>query len=163
MKRPSAVSLILMLCCFPIAGRAAESVVAKLTPDEFRAAGLHKLSAPEIAALDAALQRQTALAPPPRTPEPAREALFGAETLPAAKIAAAPSSIRTRIVGRFDGWTGRTVFALENGQRWQQRIPDTYAAPRALESPEVVLERGSFGYRLVIVELRHQVPVKRIQ
>lgn len=163
MKRPNPVTLVLILCCFQIGTRAAESVVAKLTPEEFRAAGLHKLSAPEIAALDAALQRQTSLAPPPRTPEPAREALFGAETLPAAKTSAAPSFLRTRIVGRFDGWTGRTVFVLENGQRWQQRIPDTYVAPRALESPEVVLERGSFGYRLVIPEFRHQVPVKRIQ
>lgn len=162
MKRPPAVSLVLILCCCPIAAPSAESVVAKLTPEEFKAAGLHKLSAPEIAALDAALQRQTAVAPP-KKPEPAREALFGAETLPASKTAAAPSSIRTRIVGRFEGWTGKTLFVLENGQRWQQRIPDTYVAPRPLESPEVVLERGSFGYRLVIPEFRHQVPVKRIQ
>lgn len=163
MKRPHAGLLALVLCCFPVASQAAESVVSKLTPEEFKAAGLHKLSAHEIAALDAALQRQTAVAPAKRTPEPSREALFGAETLPAAKAAAAPSSIHTRIAGRFDGWTGKTVFTLENGQRWQQRIPDTYVAPRPLESPAVVLERGSFGYRLVIVELRHQVPVKRIE
>lgn len=161
MKRPHLVSLI--LCGFAITSPAAESVVGKLTPAEFKAAGLDKLSAQEIAALDAALQRHTAGPPPKRGPEPARDALFGAETLPAAKSAAAPASIHTRIAGRFDGWTGKTVFDLENGQRWQQRIPDTYVAPRSLESPEVVLERGAFGYRLVIVELRHHVPVKRIQ
>ncbi len=47
--------------------------------------------------------------------------------------------IRTRIVGEFRGWDGDTVFRLENGQVWRQRLPGQWSY-RASD-PEVELSK----------------------
>ena len=52
--------------------------------------------------------------------------------------------IRTRIVGPFRGWTGSTVFALENGQYWKKRQSGNYRYKA--ESPEVELFKNRLGF-----------------
>jgi len=82
-----------------------------MSPQEFQKAGLNKLSAEELAALNAWLtgqmkQREAAVA---NAPHIDRSGFLepGDDT-----------PVHSRILGEFHGWRGRTHFALENGQVW---------------------------------------------
>ncbi len=56
------------------------------------------------------------------------------------------------IKGKFNGWTGNTLFTLDNGQVWRQSRPDTYYI-RAREDVAVVVYKGPGGYwRLRILD-----------
>jgi hypothetical protein len=57
--------------------------------------------------------------------------------------------IQSRIVGPFTGYTGRTIFTLENGQRWAQSQRDSRYFPK-IDSPPVVIVKAGFGYRMHI-------------
>ncbi len=131
----------------------AQKLQEKMSTEEFRSAGLHRLSPEELGYLNQWLF--------PAAPE--KTASFGQEQLPSAVPAPVTSNpeIATRIAGKFTGWDGRTVFRLENGQVWQQRQAGTYSY-RA-ESPEVTIRRGNFGYYLKVVTTRRQIPVKRLK
>jgi hypothetical protein len=70
--------------------------------------------------------------------------------------------IRSRHVGEFNGWTGQTVFRLENGQVWQQ-VRSGRMVWRA-DSPMITIRRGFMGgYRLSVEGVNKQVYVKRIK
>ena len=53
-----------------------------------------------------------------------------AETLAREKVAAdkvqSDAPFEANVVGDFKGWTGKTVFRLDNGQVWRQRSASTY-------------------------------------
>ena len=150
-----------------------------LKPEEFAEAGLHKLSAAELSSLEAALRRHGQLAagkstpavrPTPAAPSaPAAPAAktatadFGSEQVAAAKPAELTEALHSRISGTLDGFSGRAVFLLENGQIWQQRNPETASFSRRLVNPEVVITRGAVGYQMLIVALDRVVFVKRVQ
>src|SRR6266496_3185629 len=76
-----------------------------MSPEEFRAAGLNKLSADELQKLDAWLQgyRQTA----------EKKATSRAERTKLDLIA-------SRVDGSFGGLTGRTIIRLEDGTAWKR-------------------------------------------
>ena len=59
------------------------------------------------------------------------------------------TGIRTRIVGEFTGWTGETLFRLENGPVWKQRLPGRWFY-RA-NSPEVEIKKNMMGYWMLRV------------
>lgn len=72
-------------------------------------------------------------------------------------------AIETRLSGDYDGWSGKTVFKLENGQVWQQvdghqRIDDRRAAPAVKIYP------GMFGaYWLEVEGVGERVKVKPVK
>ncbi len=82
-----------------------------MTPEEYRAAGLDKLSPEELESLDKWLIRYTVgdSATLRRSNEEVRKA---EENL----------TIQANITGDFTGWSGETTFKLDNGQVWRQRI-----------------------------------------
>ena len=49
------------------------------------------------------------------------EELAAAEELEAAKAQALTEPFDATIVGNFSGWSGKSIFALDNGQVWRQR------------------------------------------
>ena len=61
----------------------------------------------------------------------------------------APEVIQSRIAGPFTGYTGRTIFTLENGQRWAQSQRDSAYFPK-IDSPPVLIMKSGFGYRMYI-------------
>ena len=69
--------------------------------------------------------------------------------------------IQARIKGPFTGWDGKTLFRLDNGQVWRQRIGGRYRY-RA-ESPQVEIVKGRFGYYLEVVETGRQIGVRRVR
>jgi hypothetical protein len=125
-----------------------------MTAEEFHAAGLDKLSPEEIDAVNGWLVRYTAT----DAPEVRRnDVVVKAEV---EKVEA--DGIRTRIAGEFRGWDGDTVFRLENGQVWKQRLPGRWYYPA--ESPEVELRKNLMGYWVMkVVAADRGVGVTRLQ
>jgi hypothetical protein len=53
-------------------------------------------------------------------------------------------TVKSRIVGEFSGWEARTVFVLENGQRWQVTGGSSYVTP-PVSGPAVEIVPGVLG------------------
>lgn len=71
--------------------------------------------------------------------------------------------INSRIVGKFSGWDGQTIFKLENGMIWVQADKDKFWV-KEVENPNVVIDPGMFGtWRLKIEGYNSECKVKRIQ
>lgn len=158
-----------------------------LTPGAFQAAGLHKLTATELARLNDLIAGRTAEVTAMAVETAVQEAV--ATTTVAVKAEAkaevkaeleaeqdrdrrrlrfAPTDwlgrgsgsdeptiererIESTLVGAFRGWSGRTVFTLANGQRWQQVDNATFTPPRAMENVKVTLTPSRFsGYFLQV-------------
>ncbi|MDG1204108.1 MAG: hypothetical protein P8N51_01920 [Pseudomonadales bacterium] len=114
-----------------------------MTEDQQRETGVSSLSAEQIKALDTWLITYTA-----------KDAPVIAKTSKAVKEEKKKTKddgIRSRIVGHFSGWGGKTRFKLENGQVWQQRYGAKWKT--SLENPEVVIKKTFLGtYTITIVE-----------
>lgn len=61
------------------------------------------------------------------------------------------TTVESRIAGTFRGWEGRTLFTLENGQRWQAEGSGTYVSPPR-ENPAVKISPGVLGSFWMTVE-----------
>jgi len=95
-------------------------------------------------------------------PDPDAASEFGAEQLPAQAV----DSIEARLVGDFTGWSGDTVFRLDNGQVWQQtrNYIRAYTPREPMHVPRVTISKGLFGsYDLRIEGVKRVVQVKRIK
>jgi lipoprotein-anchoring transpeptidase ErfK/SrfK len=62
-----------------------------------------------------------------------------------------PGSIRSSVVGRFDGWAPGTIFTLANGQVWKV-TDDTDAVLPIMQNPNVEITRGLIGAYFLQVE-----------
>jgi predicted secreted protein len=132
-----------------------------LRADDFAAADLGKLSAEELARLNALVRayKNGALAEAKRevavvaattaaSAEPAKKAEGG--LLAKAKVLLTPgteieyATVESRIEGNFTGWEGRAVLKLENGQRWQIANGGFYSAP-PIPNPKVKIVPASLG------------------
>ena len=71
--------------------------------------------------------------------------------------------IVSRLIGKFDGWDGQTVFKLENGMIWVQADKDKFFV-REIENPEVTIKPGIFSaWYLTIDGYNSKCKVRRIQ
>jgi len=113
-----------------------------MTPEQYEAAGLSKLDPAERARLDEFIKQYV-------TVSNERVATTAVDKAVAEKKVQAPEVIQSRIVGPFTGYTGRTVFTLENGQRWAQSQSDSAYFPK-VDSPPVLIVKAGFGYRMMI-------------
>lgn len=78
------------------------------------------------------------------------------------KLHVQPDLIRSRIDGPFRGWRGnKTRFRLENGEVWEQRQSSTFMVK--LDSPEVIIKKGRFGYTMEVPSIGKRVHVKQIK
>ncbi|MFP5368383.1 MAG: hypothetical protein ACLGIS_16395 [Actinomycetes bacterium] len=163
----------------------------KLPPEKFRAAGLEKLTPAELAQLEVLFEEhkrgelQTVQAEAATKIAAAEDKVRQAE----AKQAAAGSDkgggpgwlkalitlestnakpekaevFETRLKGRFKGWSGKTMFTLEDGQRWQQVNSGEYSPVDEEDSPRIKIYPGSLGsYWLEVEGHRQRVRVKPV-
>jgi len=181
-----------MLCCVATqAGTSASKPVDirnLMNVTQFKHAGLNKLSPDEINTLNTWLNqylnsrampapasvRQAAATPSSNASSvpPAAEstsaapasgiANFGADTMAPKESSREPNRIESRIAGQFTGWTGDTVFKLENGQVWKQAATGYYTNIQ-LDHPQVVIKKLSFGYLLTVPGHGETVFVRRIK
>jgi len=106
-----------------------------MSAEEFRAAGLNKLSPDELQKLDAWLQgyRQTA----------EKKATSRAERTKLDLIA-------SRVDGSFGGLNGRTIIRLEDGTAWKQANADDRFHARVTDHPGAAVVHTIFGYKMRI-------------
>ena len=72
------------------------------------------------------------------------------------------NEINSRIVGKFNGWTGETQFQLENGQIWRQSGNGFLRV--SMNNTKVKIEAGMFGGYILSVEgYNSRVKVKRVK
>jgi NADH pyrophosphatase NudC (nudix superfamily) len=135
------VSLIAVVAAEP-ESTAFPGVQKAMTPEDYEAAGLSKLGPEERAKLDEFIRNYVAVSND-------RVATNAVEKAVKEKKAVAPEIIQSRIVGPFTGYTGRTVFQLENGQRWVQSQLEEAHFPK-VDNPPVVIVKAGFGYRMHI-------------
>jgi hypothetical protein len=113
-----------------------------MTPEQYEAAGLSKLEPAERAKLDEFIRNYVVVSNE-------KVATSAVDKAVKENKVSAPEVIQSRIVGPFTGYTGRTVFTLENGQRWAQSQFDSAYFPK-IDSPGVVIVKSGFGYRMYI-------------
>jgi hypothetical protein len=125
-----------------------------MTPQQFRAAGLTKLTSAELAALDAWVDKYSdiliELSMRAQSPAPA----------PAAPTTTS-AAIESQIDGDFNGWEGETIFKLTNGQIWQQAEYD-YEYEYAF-MPEVTIYKTSACWKMKVEGMDDTVCVKRLK
>ena len=141
------------------------SLEEQMTGQEFEAAGLEKLSPPELESLNGWIRRHsfaTLDAPAAGT------AVSGADNSVADRRGFKGGKedrtpITSRIMGPFSGWDGQTVFKLENGMIWTQTDKDKFYLDE-VENPVVVIEPRMFGrWELSIEGHDAECRVERIQ
>ncbi|MEM6901040.1 MAG: hypothetical protein AAF583_14880 [Pseudomonadota bacterium] len=127
-------------------------IEALMDEAEFSEAGLGKLSQDELKNLNAWLLRYTA-----------GEAKVLQQKNTAVREAKKNLEVVSRITGEFSGWTGKTVFTLENGQVWQQRLDGRYRY-RGEANPEVRISKNWMGfYRMELIGQKKAIGVTRVQ
>ncbi len=143
--------LALLLCAAPRAEDRFPGIEALMSAEEFRAAGLDKLSPAEREALDRWLLRYTAT-----------DSQVLRSTNEEVRRAEEEHEIRARIVQPFAGWTGDTRFVLDNGQVWAQRLDGRYHYGG--EDTDVVIRKNFFGfYTMTLVATGRSVGVSRVE
>jgi hypothetical protein len=118
------------------------SIQQMMTPEEFKAAGLDKLSSEELQKLDAWLQgyRQT-------TEKKASEvAEKKASSIARTKL----DMLVSRVDGSFEGLKGRTVIKLEDGTAWRQANSEDRFRSSVTDHPGAVVNHTVFGYKMRI-------------
>lgn len=125
----------------PVARDSQRPIEQQMTPEEFAAAGLGKLSAQELAHLNAWLrgtlrietERAAALAEDRVKVENRGFFHFGSD-----------EPIVARIQGRFEGFGKGRRYTLDNGQVWKQTDAKRLAGVK-LDSPQVTIKPGMVG------------------
>lgn len=155
---------------------------ATLTADQKRALGLADATPAQLAALDAAVEAYRARTESTAVKQAAVDAVaeYREKQEPqvvAAALAAAPAvppataprgnepeRFTANLVGPFEGWSGRTVFTLDNGQVWKQAAQDTYY-PKARTNVAVAIYKSPSGHwRLRVLDDEGAwVTVKRLK
>ena len=134
------------------------SLEERMSEREFSSAGLNKLSAEELAFLNAWLAQKA-----PGTATVAAPVYSGVDRtgLPA-ESSGSGDRVVSSVAGTFRGWTGNTEFRLANGQVWQQTGGSNLSVN--MESPTVVIEKGMFNSWYLRVEgYNTRAKVKRLR
>jgi len=159
--RPIRPLLLALLLMFAPAVPAQEPIERQMTPEQFRATGLDKLSPAELANLNAWLNRTLEV-----------------ETTKAAAVAkqkveeenrgffdfGSSDPITSRMVGEFRGFGRGRQYTLENGQVWQQ-VDDASLASVRKAAPTVKVTPSMVGnaWYLAIEGFNTRARVERIK
>ena len=160
MNRLLLLTSLVLYSAAAAAQRDFSSLEEQMTGKEFTAAGLQKLSADELQALNEWLRAHSV-----GTLDVAR-APQGGDTRGFEDTALASmdgSDIVAHIDGPFSGWDGNTVFKLDNGMVWKQTEDRTFYLP-TVENPLVRIEKGMFGvWKLSVEGYNRATKVERIE
>ena len=136
-----------------------KSLEETMRPEEFKAAGLDKLSEDEMQHLDAYLQGYRESAKKKATEQAqakANEEIKKAQEQAKATEQANASmrtkldSLVSRVDGSIEGVKGNTVIRLEDGSVWKQVNRDDHFRAQITDHPAAVVLRTSFGYKMRI-------------
>jgi len=132
----------------------AKSIQEMMTPDEFKAAGLDKLSEDELQHLDAWMQgyRQTTekTASEKAEKRATEEVKKATEQANARTARTKLDTLVSRVDGTFEGLKGRTLIKLEDGTIWRQANADDRYRSQVTDHPAAVVLHSTFGYKMRI-------------
>jgi hypothetical protein len=113
-----------------------------MTPEEFKAAGLNKLSPDELAKLNAWIQGYRQVA---------EQKAEKVATARASKVERTKMDLLvSRVDGSFTGLTGRTLIRLEDGTVWKQANAEDRYRSKNMDHPAAAVIHGVFGYKMQI-------------
>ena len=154
MKKLLFSALVLTLTCSRVFADGSDDfpgVRALMTPEQFNEAGLDKLSEDEIEALDSWLIGYTV-----------GEAAVIRGTSEEVREADEKQVITANIKQPFKGWTGETVFYLDNDQIWKQRVDGRFQYSGA--DTRVEIKKGLFGnYNMKLLATGKAIGVTRVR
>ena len=113
-----------------------------MSPKQYEAAGLQKLTPEERAQLDEFIRGHVSSSNQVAAEKAVDRAVKERKATP-------PEVIQSRLVGPFNGYTGNTVFKLENGQVWRQAQPVSRYFSK-IDSPPVTIVKGKIGSEMYI-------------
>ena len=117
------------------------SIKEMMSPEEFRASGLNKLSSEELEKLNAWLQgyrEATEKVTEKKTEKRVARSFFHHEP------------VVSRVDGSFAGLRGHTVIKFEDGTAWKQANIDDHAGPSPIDHPGAAVVWTGFGYKMRI-------------
>jgi hypothetical protein len=128
-----------------------------MRPEEFKAAGLDKLSEDELQHLDAYLQgyRQSTQKKATEQAQAKAEVEIKKATEKATEEANKTArtkldSLASRVDGNIDGVKGHTQIRLEDGTVWKQVNADDHYRATITDHPAAVVTHSTFGYKMRI-------------
>ena len=114
-----------------------------MSPREFDAAGLNRLSADEVQILDRWVSE------------------FAFELLRPGSGQGCSPAIESKIDGDFEGWSGDTIFKLANGQIWQQA---SYSYTYSYKyRPDVLIFSSGGGCKMRVEGMDRSITVQQIR
>src|SRR2546430_429657 len=126
-----------------------------MRPEEFKAAGLDKLSEDELQHLDAWLKgyRQSTQKKAAEQAQAKAEVEIKKATEKATEEANKTArtkldSLASRVDGSIDGLKGHTQIRLEEGTVWKQGNPDAHYRATVHDHPAAVVLHTTFGYKM---------------
>lgn len=126
----------------------------RMTPEEFKAAGLDKLSSDELKNLDGWLSGHGKVVT--KMVDQAGKPVFYPTTEKAGPVQA-------RVKGTFAGFTGHTQVTIDNGQVWQQ-ADGSKASCLSSENPKITIRRSLMGNWMAAVDgCNDTVPLTRVK
>jgi hypothetical protein len=126
-----------------------QSIEARMSPAEFKAAGLDKLNKAELQQLNNWINGV--------------KTVYVEKRVEVEKPKESTEDVNSQLVGEFKGWRGNTTFTLQNGQVWQQTDSSELYASK-LSNPKVRVVYSSFsGWKLQVDGYNSWVKVKRVK
>jgi hypothetical protein len=138
---------LLLGCALPAFAQspAQPPIEQAMTPEQFRAAGLDKLSADELANLNAWLNRTISTETARAAEQAAVQATEKVETENRGFFHFGSSDpIEAKIAGQFSGFRKGNTYTLDNGQQWRQTDTASLAGVR-VENPAVKITPSLIG------------------
>lgn len=152
MKQIAVFLLLTLNACIALAQPPATAgIQERMSAEQFKAAGLDKLSESELKQLNAWIAGE--------------KVIIVKKMTEAGAIAPKPSTedINSRLVGEFNGWRGNARFTLENSQVWEQ-ADSTELYAKKIQNPKVrIAYSGLSGWKMQVEGYNSWVKVKRVQ
>jgi hypothetical protein len=146
MRSTLPLALALLLTAPSAIAQSAPTLEERMSAAEFKAAGLDKLSAEELAALNTWLHNRGGTTSSTVVPSAEQDrAGFSSEGFFGSNRDGGIDTIRSHVQGQFNGWDGENALInLANGQVW--RVTDSSTRLRAnLTNPKVTITRNAVG------------------
>lgn len=140
--RPLIVATLLALAPLAAFAQSLPPIQQEMTPEQFKSAGLDKLSAEELARLNDWLNRK--IGDESAKAAKSTKELIETEHRGFFNFGGSTDPIVSRISGEFRGFGRGRQYVLDNGQVWQQS-DDASLAGVKLSNPEVKINPGLIG------------------
>lgn len=143
-----ALALVLATGLTQAAADTRPPIQERMTDAQFKAYGLDKLSVEELKGLNTWLRGEMSAAKVEARNEPAvaNDAKAGFRSKETERV-----EVKAHLTGAFSGWSGSTIFKLDNGQEWQQVEPGAYSGQR-IENAAITIKPKMMGNWLLVVD-----------